>query len=86
MRVITVREANQGFSRVLSEVEKGETILITKNGKVVAELRPRPHDPRRDPEWRRAHQRLVERLRSWPDRGYVIGTISETDKHEDAAL
>lgn len=86
MRMITVREANQRFSRVLSEVEKGETILITKNGQIVAELRPRPHDPRQDSEWRRAHQRLVGCLRSWPDRGYIVGTISEADKYEDAPL
>ncbi len=84
MRVVTVREANQGFSRILAEVETGETILITKNGRTVAELRPHPDDPRMDAEWQAAHRRLVERLRSWPDRDYRVGTITEDDKYGDA--
>jgi prevent-host-death family protein len=84
LRVVTVREANQSFSRILAEVETGETILITKNGRTVAELRPHPDDPRMDPEWQAAHHRLVERLRSWPDRGYRVGAISEDDKYGDA--
>jgi prevent-host-death family protein len=82
MRTVTVREANQTFSRIVAEVEKGETILITKNGRTVAELRPRTDDPRQDPAWRESHRRLVERLRSWPDRGYVVGAIGDGDKHE----
>ena len=83
MRVVTVREANQGFSRILADVEKGETFLITKNGHTVAELRPHPDDPRRDPEWQAAHHRLVEHLRSWPDRGYRVGAVTEDDKYGD---
>jgi len=49
MKMITARDANQNFSKVLAEVEQGETVLITKNGKTVAELRPRADDPREDP-------------------------------------
>jgi prevent-host-death family protein len=86
MRIVTVREANQGFSRILSEVERGEIVLITKNGRTVAELRPHPHDPRDDPRWRAAHARMIELLHSWPDRGYRVGTITEEDKYGDAPL
>jgi len=84
VRVVSVREANQRFSRILADVEKGETFLITKNGHTVAELRPRPDDPRSDPEWRAAHRHLVDVLRSWPDRGTRVGPISEDDKYGDA--
>ena len=39
MLVRSVREANQNFSKLISEVEDGETVLITKNGRTVAESR-----------------------------------------------
>lgn len=86
MRIVTVREANQGFSRILAEVTNGETTLISKNGRVVAELRPRPHNPRQDPAWQAAHRRLVERVRSWPDHGDRVGAITDEDKYDDASL
>jgi antitoxin (DNA-binding transcriptional repressor) of toxin-antitoxin stability system len=84
MRIVSVREANRGFSRILADVEKGETFLITKNGHTVAELRPRADDPRDDPQWQSAHRRLMEVLRSWPNRSYSMGPISEQDKYGDA--
>ncbi len=71
---------------MLAEVEKGETVLITKNGKTVAELRPRTDDPRDDPEWRAAYERMVVLMKSWPDTGYRVGKITEDDKYGDAAL
>jgi antitoxin (DNA-binding transcriptional repressor) of toxin-antitoxin stability system len=85
MRIVSVRDANQRFSRILSDVEKGETFLITKNGHTVAELRPRGDDARLDPEWRAAHRRLVDVLGSWPDRGARVGAITEDDKYGDTA-
>ena len=39
MRSVTAREANQSFSRILSEAEAGEEIVITRHGKPVATLR-----------------------------------------------
>lgn len=86
MITMTVRDANQNFSRMLAEVEKGETVLITKNGKTVAELRPRADDPRDDPEWRAAYERMVALMKSWPDTGYRVGNITEDDKYGDAPL
>mgnify|MGYP001792370330 CR=1 FL=1 len=32
MREMSVREANQNFSQVIAAAERGETIVITKNG------------------------------------------------------
>jgi prevent-host-death family protein len=86
MRSMTARDANQNFSKILAEVEKGETVLITKNGKTVAELRPRPDNPRDDPEWRTAYDRMVELMQAWPDRGYQVGKITEDDKYGDAPV
>lgn len=40
MRSISAREANQSFSRVLSEAEHGDTVVITRRGKPVAVLAP----------------------------------------------
>lgn len=84
MRVVTAREANQNFSKLLGVAEAGETILITKNGKTVAELRPRAPDKRNDPEWVAAHDHMVRLMASKPDTGYRVGTITEDDKYGDA--
>jgi prevent-host-death family protein len=39
-KTISLRDANQGFSRCISEVEVGEEFVITRNGKPVARLMP----------------------------------------------
>jgi prevent-host-death family protein len=44
MRRLTAREANQRFSEVLSAVETGEQVVITKRGKPVALMSPYPAD------------------------------------------
>ena len=63
MKTITARDANQNFSKVLAEVERGETVLISKNGKTVAEMRPRADDPRQDPVWRANYERMLDLMR-----------------------
>jgi prevent-host-death family protein len=37
-KTITLRDANQAFSRCIREVEAGEEFVITRNGKPVAKL------------------------------------------------
>jgi prevent-host-death family protein len=44
-RTITQRELRNDSARVLREVQAGQTIVVTRNGTPVAELRPIP--PRR---------------------------------------
>ncbi len=39
-KTISLREANQAFSRCIREVEAGEEFVITKNGQPVARLSP----------------------------------------------
>ena len=40
MRDMTATDASRGFSDLLDTVERGETVTITRGGKVVAEIRP----------------------------------------------
>jgi prevent-host-death family protein len=39
-KTITLRDANQGFSRCIREVEGGEEFIITRKGRPVARLLP----------------------------------------------
>ena len=48
MRNTTATEASRGFSDLLDTVEKGETVTITRGGKVVAEIRPATRRTGRD--------------------------------------
>jgi prevent-host-death family protein len=39
-KTITLREANQAFSRCIREVEAGEDFVVTRNGRPVARILP----------------------------------------------
>ncbi|HVL79567.1 MAG TPA: type II toxin-antitoxin system prevent-host-death family antitoxin [Sphingomicrobium sp.] len=82
MAALSIRELNANISKVIARVEAGETIHVTRNGRVVAELRPKR--PVRDEAWRRAYKESVEVLR----RGFPgkVGRITEEDKYGDANL
>ncbi len=81
MREITVREANQNFSQVIAAAERGETIIVTKNGKPVAKITPQPGDRTSDPEWRASFAALKKSLRSKRGSSNRVGTITEDDKY-----
>ena len=83
MREMSVREANQNFSKLISAAEKGETIIITKNGMPVARISPQPRDRVSDPQWQAAFAALEKSLRSKPATGYRVGRITEDDKYGD---
>jgi prevent-host-death family protein len=85
MREMTVGEANQNFSQVIAAAERGETIIITKNGAPVAKITPQAVDGTSDPEWRSAFAVLEKSLRSKRATGYRVGTIKEDDKYGDDA-
>ena len=40
MREVQISEAQDSFDRLLDEVERGETIAITSNGRIIARLMP----------------------------------------------
>ena len=45
MRTVTIREAKNRLTELAREVERGETIVVTRNGSPVFELAP--HRPRK---------------------------------------
>jgi prevent-host-death family protein len=67
--ILSVREFNANVSKALARVEAGETIEITRNGKVIAELTPKRRKRSDDPKWRENFDRLLELL----DEGLPLG-------------
>ena len=82
MGVLSVREFNSNVSKALSRVEAGETVNITRNGKVIAELRPKR--PERDAKWWKAYHESIAFL----EKGLPldVGKIAAEDKYGDADL
>ena len=66
---------------MIAAAERGETIVITKNGTPVAKITPQTADRTSDPEWRSAFAALKKSLRTKCATGYRIGTIAEEDKY-----
>lgn len=63
-KTITLRDANQRFSRCIREVEAGEEFIITRNGKSVARLIPTGGERVLTPEQEAALDRLLRT--DWP--------------------
>lgn len=82
MREMSIREANQNFSKVIAEAEAGETIIITRNGRPVAKISPQPADRRDDPEWQASYRDLVEHL-SRPRPSIEIGKTTRDEMYDD---
>ena len=69
-KTIGLREANQGFSRCIREVEAGEEFVITRNGKPVARLVRATGKRVLTPE----QQAARERARAIMEKGWHLGT------------
>ena len=82
MGVMSVRAFNASVSKAIAMVEAGETIEITKRGKVVAELRPKR--PVRDAAWMKAREEMLTIMGRGIDLGG--GPITPEDKYGDAVL
>ena len=63
MKSISAAEANRSFSRLLREVEQGETFVVTSRGRPVATIAP---PARAADERHAAKERLLARLQSQP--------------------
>jgi antitoxin (DNA-binding transcriptional repressor) of toxin-antitoxin stability system len=63
MGVMSIREFNKNVSAALAKVEAGETIKITSNGKVIANVVPERVNHMEDPEYRAAHEEMMALLR-----------------------
>ena len=59
MTLMSLRELNANVSQAVARVEGGETIDITKHGKVVAELRPKRASKLDDPVFRANYERAL---------------------------
>ena len=59
-KTITLREANQAFSRCIREVEAGEEVTITRRGQPVARIVPVRHKRVLTREQRRVTPQGVE--------------------------
>lgn len=63
MTFMSLRELNANVSQAVAKVEAGETIDITKHGKVVAELRPKRASKLDDPVFRANYERMLAGMR-----------------------
>jgi len=68
-KTISLREANQAFSRCIREVEAGEEYVITRKGEPVARLIPIPGRRILTP----AQQAARARARARMEKGWPIG-------------
>jgi prevent-host-death family protein len=59
MKIVSARRANQAFSELLSQVERGEEVIILKHGNPVAVLSPY-RSPVITPERRQAIDHAIE--------------------------
>jgi len=75
MREMTVREANQNFLQLIAAAERGEVIVITKNGVPVARVAP----VLADPEWLAKMARLRASLAAKTATGIRVESITEDD-------
>ncbi len=85
MRELSVRGADLNFSQLIAAAERGETIVITKNGIPVAKISPQTPDRSGDPQWRSAFAALEKSLRSKRETGYRVEPITEDDKYGGTA-
>jgi prevent-host-death family protein len=81
MKSISAREAKQGFSALLSRVERGEKVLITKYGCPVAILRPY-HPTIMTAERQRAIRRAIKLMAKGLPWGNALGQFTRDEMHE----
>jgi prevent-host-death family protein len=68
-KTITLREANQAFSRCIREVEAGEEITVTRRGQPIARIVPVRRERVLTPEQEAARARAIERMK----KGWHLG-------------
>jgi prevent-host-death family protein len=80
MRHVTAREANQHFAKVLSAVEGGEQVVISKRGKPVAVMSP--YKPALDAEHQAAVDRMIASMDEPVELGAPFRTFTRDEMHE----
>ena len=79
-KTLTLRDANQTFARCIREVEAGEDIIITRNGKPVARLSPISQQRVLTPEQLAAWERIKAAMETGWDIG--AGPLDRDSLHE----
>jgi len=79
MKTVSATEANRQFSKLLGDVQRGETVRVTSHGKAIARIVPEPDsgEEARD----EAFAALIRRLRSQP--ALNLGPFSRDDAYGD---
>jgi prevent-host-death family protein len=80
MKQVTAREANQQFAKILSAVEGGEQVVISKHGKPVAVMSP--YRPALDVERQAAVSEFLAILNEPLIPGKDFRTFSRDEMHE----
>ena len=62
MRTVSVAAADREFCSLIEDVERGESVLITRRGRPVARLEPHMSDKRAGPGWEAAYRRMVANM------------------------
>jgi len=68
MKRVSAREANQRFSRLLTEVANGQEVVITRHGKAVARMVPVPNATAA-----RKREAAIKRMVEMMERGFPLG-------------
>ena len=78
MKSVGTYEAKTHLPSLLSEVEKGQSIIITKRGRVIAKLVPASDDEQRDVK------QVIAELRAYSQRqGRTLGGLNLRDMIEE---
>lgn len=73
MKRVSAREANQKFSKLLTEVANGQEVVITRHGKPVARL-----VPVQDTTAARKREVAIKRMVEMMERGFPLGGLRFT--------
>lgn len=63
MGVMSIREFNKNMSAAFAKVAAGESLEISKNGRVFAEIRPKRANRMDDPEYRAKYEKMLAMMR-----------------------
>jgi prevent-host-death family protein len=80
MRHMSAREANQRFARLLSSVEDGEQVVITKRGRPVAVVSP--YRPDLSEERKAAIERMIASMDEPVELGAPFRTFTRDEMHD----
>ena len=64
MKTVTFTEFRKNASGLFNEVEHGETLIVMRHGKPIAEISPPPLDERRIPSWKQSGLKLKAKGKS----------------------